>query len=249
MKPACRSTKTSHGASEPLTTRHGFFIRHPASGTRPFSAAGTRAFTLIEIVIALTIVAVLAAATMPMMKGFQEERLAREPVTALLRLAREARMRAMKEKRPYQVAFYATGFTASRYFNPYLQLAELNEFLEAGEAEAAVESSVVQGEKSDLDSGGGAIKTTELPIAPPPPKFDEYWSEKYVLPQEVKYAIQHWYDVEPTVIEGNLVKLWVFQPSGVCQPLKIHVEGPSSTFDVEFAALTADIVKETVNLR
>lgn len=238
MKPACRSTKTRHDESDALTTRQRpFFRRLPA------------AFTLIEIVISLTIVAVLTAATVPMLKGFQNERLAREPVTALVKLAREARMRAMQEKRPYQVAFHGTGFTASRYFNPYLQLAELNEFLEAGEAAPAVESTVDQGEKSDMDSGGGSIKTTDLPIAPPPPKFDEHWSEKYELPQQVKYAIQHWYDAEPTPIEGNLVKLWVFQPSGVCQPLKIHVEGPSSTFDVEFGALTADIVKETVDLR
>jgi len=158
-------------------------------------------------------------------------------------------MRAMKEKRPYQVAFHATGFTASRYFNPYLQLAELNEFLESAETPPAVESTVAQGEKTDLDNGGGSNKTTELPLAPPPPKFDEHWSENYELPKEVKYQIQHWYDNEPTPIEGNMVKLWVFQPSGVCQPLKVHVEGPSSKFDVEFAALTADIVKETVDLR
>ena len=242
MKPACRSTKTNPDASDALTTRHGGFIRRG-------NAASARAFTLIEIVIALTIVAVLAAATVPMLKGFQNERLAREPVTALLRLAREARMRAMKEKRPYQVAFHATGFTASRYFNPYLQLAELNEFLESAETPPAVESTVAQGEKTDLDNGGGSNKTTELPLAPPPPKFDEHWSENYELPKEVKYQIQHWYDNEPTPIEGNMVKLWVFQPSGVCQPLKVHVEGPSSKFDVEFAALTADIVKETVDLR
>lgn len=239
MKTACRSKKSCNDAGEPLPRSHGSRIRLRTA----------EAFTLVEIVIALTIVAVLAAATMPMLKGFQEERVAREPVTELLRLAREARMRAMREKRPYQVAFHATGFTASRYFNPYLQLEELNEFLASGEAAPAVESTVEEGEKTDLDSGGGSNKTTDLPIAPPPPKYDEHWSEEYKLPQEVKYTIQHWYDAEPTTIEGEMVKLWVFQPSGVCQPLKIHVEGPSSTFDVEFAALTADIVKETVDLR
>lgn len=242
MNVTCRSAKRRHDARESLTRRHDFFVGHVSDSAK-------RAFTLIEIVIALTIVAVLAAATVPMLKGFQDERLAREPVTALLKLAREARMRAMQEKRPYQVAFHATGFTASRYFNPYLQLAELNEFLASGEEAPAVVSSVEEGDKTDLDNGGRSNKTTELPLAPPAPKYDEHWSENYELPKEVKYAIQHWYDAEPTTIEGELVKLWVFQPSGVCQPLKIHVEGPSSTFDVEFAALTADIVKETVDLR
>ena len=237
MKPACRSLKTSPDANAPDALRHRSLLPQRQAG-----------FTLVEIVIALTIVAVLAAATVPMLKGFQDERLAREPITALLRLAREARQRAMQEKRPYQVAFHATGFTASRYFNPYLQLAELNEFLAAEETFTVVESTVAEGDKTDLDNGGN-VKATELPLAPPPPKFDEHWSENYELPKEVKYQIQHWYDAEPTPIEGEVVKLWVFQPSGVCQPLKVHVEGASSTFDVEFAALTADIVKETVNLR
>ncbi|WP_395748780.1 Tfp pilus assembly protein FimT/FimU [Prosthecobacter sp.] len=242
MKFTCRISKTCHDASAPYALRQAAFLRH-------VPARLTRAFTLVEIVISLTIVAVLAAATVPMLTGYKEESMAREPVTALVGLAREARMRAMREKRPYQVAFHATGFTASRYFNPYLQLAELNEFLLAGEEEPAVISSVEEGDKSDIDSGSGATKTSDLPLAPPPPKYDEHWSEKYELPKEVKYAIQHWYDAEPTVIEGEIVKLWVFQPSGVCQPLKIHVEGPSSTFDVEFAALTADIVKESIELK
>lgn len=237
MQLACRSLKTSHDASAHPASRHSLFTPRRHAG-----------FTLVEIVIALTIVAVLAAATVPMLKGFQDERLAREPITALLKLAREARMRAMREKRPYQVAFHAKGFTASRYFNPYLQLAELNEFLTAGESSTIVESTVEEGDKTDIDSGGN-VKATELPLAPPPPKYDEQWSEKYELPKEVKYQIQHWYDAEPTLIEGEVVKLWVFQPSGVCQPLKVHVEGTSSTFDVEFAALTADIVKETVDFR
>ena len=57
--------------------RHSSFcIRHSPSG-----------FTLVEIIIALTIVAVLAAATIPMLKGFNDERLAREPVAALVKLA------------------------------------------------------------------------------------------------------------------------------------------------------------------
>lgn len=235
MKSECRSTKTRHDTGDDLTIRHSVFGIHHSSG-----------FTLIEIIIALTIVTVLAAATVPMLKGFQNERVAREPLAALVKLAREARMRAMKEKRPYQVAFHATGFTASRYFNPYLQLAELNEFLTAGE-NLPEETDTI--EKTDIDNGGGLTKTTELPLAPPAPKFDEHWTQKFELPQDVKYAIQHWYDAEPLFIEGDVVKLWVFQPSGICEPLKLHIEGPGATFDVEFAALTADIVKESVDLK
>ncbi len=204
--------------------------------------AASGGFTLIEIVISLTIVTILLAAAVPMLKGLQDERLAREPVSALVRLAREARQRAMAEKRPYQVAFYSTGFTASRYFNPYLQLAQLQEFMETGE-NAPPETDTV--EKNDLENGGSVTKTTELPLAPPPPKFDEHWAEKYEMPQDMKCALQFWYDTDPAYLEGDVVKLWVFQPSGICQPLKVHIERESATFDVEFGALTADIVNET----
>lgn len=235
MKSECRSTKSRHDAGDTLALRRSAFVVRHSHG-----------FTLVEIVIALTIVAVLAAATVPMLKGFREERLAREPVTALVKLAREARMRAMAEKRPYQVAFHGGGFTASRYFNPYLQLAELQEFLETGENPPAEPLSF---EKNDIDSGGSVTKTSELPMAPPAPKYDEHWTEKYEMPKDMKYSLQFWYDTEPLFLEGDVVKLWVFQPSGICQPLKVHIERDTATFDVEFAALTADIVKESVDLR
>lgn len=221
------------------------------AGTRkriPYSAFHLphSGFTLVEIIIALTIVAVLAAAALPMLKGFRDERLAREPVAKLVQLAREARMRAMTEKRPYQVAFHSKGFTASRYFNPYLHLAELEDFLVTAQNPPP---ELTPFDKNDLDNGGSLTKTTELPLAPPAPKYDEYWSIKYDMPADVKYALQYWYDTEAQYVEGDAVKLWVFQPSGICTPLKIHIERESATFDVEFGALTADIIKESVNVR
>lgn len=238
MKLLWRNSNDLPAASEAAAIQHSSF------GFRPSRLRA--AFTLVEIIIALTIVAVLAAATVPMLKGFRDERLAREPVAKLVQLAREARMRAMTEKRPYQVAFHGGGFTASRYFNPYLQLTELEEFVATAENPPPETDTV---DKTDLDNGGGLTKTTELPLAPPVPKYDEHWSEKYEMPQDMKYSIQYWYDTEPTFLEADLVRLWVFQPSGICTPLKIHIERENATFDVEFGALTADIVKESVDLR
>ena len=99
---------TNDEACDAPCIRASFFSRHSAIRIRQ-----PRGFTLIEIIIALTIVAVLAAAAVPMLKGFQDERVAREPVAKLVQMARGVRMRAMTEKRPYQVAFHSRGFTAS----------------------------------------------------------------------------------------------------------------------------------------
>ena len=206
-------------------------------------------FTLVEIVIALTIVVVITAAAIPSFKGLREQQTAKEPVLALVRLAKEARMRAIREKRPYQVAFYSDGFTASRYFNPYLQKADLANYLQ--ESETGVMRKNPNGEEEAMDQDTGATTTpkTQLPLAPMGPKLDDHWTEKYQLPADAHYSFRFWYDVEDIPVEGEVVKLWVFQPTGICQPIKLHMDLPSATFDLEFGALTADLVKQSLQMK
>jgi prepilin-type N-terminal cleavage/methylation domain-containing protein len=212
------------------------------------ASASTSAFTLVEIVIALTIVAILTAAAIPSIRGFRDEQMAREPITALVRMAKEARLRAMQEKRPYQIAFHMGGFTASRHFNPYLQLVELNEFI-AG-AEAGISGIRDDNVQDDPDSEVNAARpSSALPMAPPPPTLDNQWSESYTLPPNTTYSLQFWHEVQPTALEGELVKLWVFQPTGICQPISIDLIRDTATFHIEFSALTADITRETIDLK
>lgn len=208
-----------------------------------------RAFTLVEIVISLTIVIVIAAASIPTIRGIRDEQLAREPVLELSRLAKEARLRAMKEKRPYQVAFYSGGFLASRYFNPYLQLADLDLLVRERESGVFRENPNEDPNLLDLDSGATVVSKSQLPLAPPGPVLDNHWQERYELPADVRYSLKFWHDLEETPVEGEIVKLWVFQPTGICQPLQIRLEGPTAVFAVEYGALTADIVKEVIDLR
>jgi prepilin-type N-terminal cleavage/methylation domain-containing protein len=206
-------------------------------------------FSLVEIVIALTILTVLAAAAVPMFKGWRDEQIARQPVIELVRLAKEARLRAMREKRPYQVAFYQGGFVASRYFSPYLQFAELSEFMEQAESGQFRLNPNADDADADLDAGAGDKPKTDLPLAPTAQKFDDNWNEHYNLPTDVQYTLKFWNEVQETPVSGEVVKLWVFQPTGICIPLKLHLERESSIFDVEFNALTADITREVVDLK
>jgi prepilin-type N-terminal cleavage/methylation domain-containing protein len=215
----------------------------------PGRCSRARGFTLVEIVITLTIVIVIAAASIPTIRGIRDEQMAREPVLELSRMAKEVRLRAMKEKRPYQVAFHSGGFLASRYFNPYLQLADLDLMVREVESGVFRENPNEDVNLIDLDSGATIVPKTQLPLAPPGPALDNHWQERYDLPEGVRYSLKFWHDLEETPVEGEIVKLWVFQPSGICQPLQIHFEGPSALFSVEFGALTADIVKEVIDLR
>lgn len=219
--------------SPPLTIHHSSF-RIPHS-----------AFTLVEIIIALTIVVIISAAAVPTFKGMRYEQIAREPVQELSRLAKEARLRAMKEKRPYQIAFHAGGFTASRYLTPYLQLAELNEFLAEVEQKALEppeEKETANEFTPTRPTGDDQVIYTKS--AEQSTDFNE-WTETYQLRPGTHVTIQYWYDFEPTPIDGEIVKLWVFQPTGICLPIKVGIEHETAASLVEFDALTADLVKES----
>lgn len=216
--------------------------------TPKFSLVSNLGFTLVEVVIALTILIVLAAGAVPMFKGWRDEQLARQPLVELVRLAKETRIRAMREKRPYQVAFYAGGFIASRYFSPYLQMAELTEFMEQA-ANGSFRLNPNIDDDEDIDEGAGNQAKTELPLAPIAPQKDDNWTERYALPEGTVYRLQFWNEFQETEMSGDIVKLWVFQPSGICIPLKLHLERENGFFDVEFNALTADITREVIGKR
>jgi prepilin-type N-terminal cleavage/methylation domain-containing protein len=198
-----------------------------------------RGFTLIEIVLVLTLLTIIVGAAVPSFRGLKDEHEAREPVTALARMAKEARLHAMKEKRPYQIAFTERGFTATRYLSPYLQAAQLEEFFLA--AEQTEETPLQEEEETSKPSSSSSA-------APTAPAYHE-WTERYDLPAGIIYSVQIWHEVAVQPIAGEAVKLWVFQPSGVVQPITVKLEREKAVFEVSFSALTADIVKEKSALR
>lgn len=236
--------KGAGAAQAPLPRRSAFDIRHSSF------RAGGGGFTLVEIVIALTILIIIAAATIPTFKGLRAEQQAREPVERLTRMAKEARLRAMREKRPYQIVFHSSGFTASRYLSPYLQLAELNDFLiqvEQKALEPPPEEDLANESNASRPTGtGDQIIYTKT--AGGAEKFED-WVDDYKLPEGMHYTVQYWYDLEPAQIDGDVVKLWVFQPSGICLPLTVHLENEAVVLNIDYGALTADIIKESSEVR
>jgi type II secretory pathway pseudopilin PulG len=205
------------------------------------------AFTLIEIVLVLTILALITAAAVPSVRGYQEEQIAREPIAALAKMAKEVRLKAMQDKRPYQIAFTSKSFAATRYLSPYLQLAQLDDFMQRIEVEAQQKAEAgatdeVEQAQAAKDTFGGTGSSASG--APAPPVFKE-WTQTQTLPEDTTYGIQFWYEAEPTAIEGDLVRLWVFQPTGIVSPLTLNLNHAGHVVTVTFSALTADIVKET----
>lgn len=211
------------------------FAIHPPSFSSP-------AFTLIELVVVLTILAVMVAAAVPSIRGLQDEQVAREPVAALSRLAKEARLHAISEKHPYQIAFTEKGFSATRYLSPYLQAAELDKFLQQTQLDEQGAEDQAPQEAETAPAAG-----RDQPSAPAS-TFKE-WTESYNVPEGTTYTVQFWHETEPTPIAGDLVKLWVFQPSGICPPVTVRIDHAKASFEAGFNALTADLVSEKSELK
>lgn len=200
------------------------------------------AFTLLEIVIAITIVAIITAATIPSFRGLKDEQIAREPLAALAKMAKETRLHAMKEKRPYQIAFTASSITATRYFNPYLQVAQLEEFLQKASVDSAAQ------EIEDDKKREAGLSTSEANGPQVTPIFHE-WTDRYDLPEGTTYSVKLWHEIEAVPISGEIVKLWVFQPSGLSTPLTVKMDRESAMFEAGFSALTADIITEKSEMK
>ena len=228
-------------------------------------------FTLVELVVVLALLAIILAGTVPSMKGLQDEQIAGEPLDRLKILAKETRLHAIREKRPYQIVFTEKGFRATRYLSPYLQMADLDKFVETAKVSedqdeaaraadpdnaAAAAAANAQGNPNASPAAGNnafnpnananAANSAQQPQSIHP--FKE-WTDSYTLPEGVTYTVQNWYEVTPTQIAGDTVKLWVFQPSGMCMPLTVHMERASATLEATFNALTADVSKESSDLK
>jgi type II secretory pathway pseudopilin PulG len=227
---------------------------------------------MVELIIVLAIIACLVAASVPSIRGMKNQEIAREPLQHLAELAKQARLHAIKEKRPYQIVFSEKSFTATRYISPYLQLADLDKFMQTAQSnEDADTQSAQQPEANNLanpddpnsgpapgattSSTSGTVtnannnsNTSGVQQAAQVHPFKE-WTDSYTLPEGVTYSVQNWYEPSPTDMAGDMVKLWVFQPSGMTMPLTVHISRENASFDATFNSLTADIVKETDNPR
>ncbi len=231
MKTETNERESDHAGQSPRWMR-----------TRPDSSFFSPAFTLIELVVVLTILAVMVAAAVPSFRGLQDEQVAREPVAALARLAKQARLHAITEKRPYQIVFTEKGFSATRYLSPYLQAAELDNFLQQTQLDS--QNALDQEEVPAPVASESNPEQPSLPAA----AFKE-WTESYNVPEGTTYTVQFWHETEATAIAGDLVKLWVFQPSGICPPVTVRIEHENASFETAFNALTADLVSEKSELK
>jgi len=193
----------------------------------------------VEVVIAISVLAILTGLAVPAIDSVQRERLAREPVNKLILMAREIRGRAMAEQRPYQIVFDGEGFRASRFFHPYGGPGEF-ETLRQELEQLELRDEIVEAS----ENRGMAVEETE-----PDPLEEQVeeglrFLEEYKIDPSLQVSLKFWDDTQWVSVDGGELRRWIFQPSGMCEPMRIRVEAEKSYFEVEFHPLTADVKSE-----
>lgn len=204
-------------------------------------------FTLIELVLVLTIISLMIGASIPSFTGLQNERAAREPVSELLLLAKDARYHARLEKRPYQIILDQDGAFAMRYAGSYEERGEFKERFAQALTKAEEKREMIQknktGDALPLPGGIGTTQSESI-IDSEPWESEPSWLASYEFPDDVICSVKSWGEGDFTNLNGEEMRRWVFQPSGLCDPLTVRMERDGAYFQVTFDALTADIAKE-----
>jgi prepilin-type N-terminal cleavage/methylation domain-containing protein len=221
---------------------------------------GRRAFTLIEIFVALTIVAVIAAVAIPTMKGLDREEKAAAPVRALAEMVQTVRQRAMRERRPYQIVFEPEGIHACPFSFPQSKrddfLRHLKELRTPPKETEVAKLDAVHTEIAQDEFAAASAPGTPKPESgsagapePPGPRFEMPWTQSIVLEPETECSVLFWGDGEWDSIEGDEIRRWVFQPTGMASPAQIRLVLGSAEFEAGFDPLTGELRSERTRRR
>jgi prepilin-type N-terminal cleavage/methylation domain-containing protein len=210
-----------------------------ATNSGPPGGPVGRAFTLVEIVVSLTIIAVIACVAIPTMKGLKRDEQTRQPIASLAEIVQEARHRAMRERRSYQIVFEPEGIHASPAMYPYGKREDFLKALDELRHPPPVET--IERTEVERDEDGKKVK---------PKKPELPWTASIALETGMECGVLMWGDGEWDVLDGGKMRRWVFQPAGMANPARIRLRnsegGPER--EAEFDTLTGEVIAERTRL-
>ncbi|MDB6071591.1 MAG: hypothetical protein JWL81_2762 [Verrucomicrobiales bacterium] len=216
------------------------------------------AFTLIEIITAMTIIAIIAAVAVPVLKGMNEEEKSRAPLVALAEMVQETRMRAMKEHRPYEIIMEQEGLHAlpgnpsfSKRDEFFKHLEELRTPPPVTEFEMeTVETAAVERTAPSTPAGTKPLTQNPEPTAGNETgkrkRPDMPWTQSIPLENGLKAEALFWGDGDWDRLEGDRMRRWVFQANGMCSPVRVRFVTPSATLEAGFDGLTGEMSGESL---
>lgn len=214
-----------------------------------------KAFTLIELIVALTIIALIVAASFPSLRAFHEDAEARKPVTEFVQLVQETRRQAMSDREPRQIVFDQGVIYSLRYSHPYDEGMTFKEFLLRRKEEnqrildeiARMEVLRVQVLADEPPAADGSTTKGEDPKDKPPEKPAQLLHDEVreqALPEGMTCEVKGWGEPEWQVFDGRYFRRWVFQSNGLCDPLSVRFLIGKLVYELEFDPLTGELRKQ-----
>jgi prepilin-type N-terminal cleavage/methylation domain-containing protein len=202
------------------------------------------AFTLVEIVVALTIIAVIAAVAIPTLRGLDRDEKARVPIKTLAEVVQEVRQRAMDERRAYQIVFEREGFHASPAMYPYEKREEFLKHLEDLRTPPVIESVPrATAQHQEIENGHAQHE--------PPAESSGWempWTVSVPLAEGTECEVLMWGDGEWDLIEGDKLRRWVFQPTGMASPAQVRLRTSDAQLEGRFDLLTGELIGERMRI-
>jgi prepilin-type N-terminal cleavage/methylation domain-containing protein len=222
--------------------------------SEPQLGSSAHAFTLIEIVVALTIIAIVLTIAIPTLKGLDQDEKLRAPITQLAEMVQDARDHAMREGRAYQIVFEREGIHASPSMFPFEKRDEFLKFLEEMRTPPRPEEiERLKAERANVQRQEvvNARAQEELPgeiRADEPPLFKMPWTVTLPIPEGTECEVLMWGDGEWDVIEGDKMRRWTFQPTGMANPARVRFRSGETELESGFDLLTGELVRERTGL-
>jgi hypothetical protein len=187
------------------------------------------------MVVALTVVAILVAASVPGVDGVIREHEARRPLRELQELAAVARDRALRTGLPCQVGFDRNGCFAADYIQPYGTDGEYERLLE----EARVREAEARYLEASRDRFGGGGEESAAGASAEPA-----FLERREWPEGVEVQVRPWGRTEWAAVTDGQFARWVFEGNGMSLPLLVRFENGPVRIEARFNSLTGDIEEE-----
>ncbi|MDB6132444.1 MAG: Prepilin-type N-terminal cleavage/methylation protein [Verrucomicrobiales bacterium] len=163
-----------------------------------------RAFTLMEMLVALAIIGLLLAGSFIAASTLNQERALRTPLNELRIMAKKAWARSMEEQRAWQIRLMQDRFV-----------------LEPRQAVNADDQRYFQTTDQQMGRSTGI--------------------QSYVLEPGIRMEVRHWGEAKwhPPMPDS-----WVFEHSGLCEPINIRFISETASVTASFDPLTAAALDE-----
>ncbi len=177
------------------------------------------AFTLIEVMIGLFIASLIIGLTVFSLDSLSDEKRLRRPANKMKELARDAMRRSVSTQRSYSIFMNQTFFMLRE---THVRQEDVDDFYR---------------NQNERLSEGPSLFDDEEEISRPQQRI----IARYELPEGMTIQWKRWIDKDLSVPKSVE---WVFDPSGICEPVTIAFSNDRGFIEMDFNPLTAKVQDE-----